>query len=148
MYKWKNFGDINFMEYGGCLVKEDDYPDCFHILSLTTNIYDYKGKYRKPVIVAKCYIDLSAWLENEEIKEVNKFAGYEEKYKPQTLEEKMSYCEDLIDYYGIQEFDPDFPAETGCGCYAHGTINKWIVGKTIAKRFMKEYGVPYEYRKG
>lgn len=137
MKEWKNYGDINFMEYGGCLIKKDDYPDCFHVLSLTTKIYDYKGKYKKPMIVAKCYIDLPDWISTD----VNSFAGYPKEYKPQTTDEKMSYCVDLIDYYGIHEFDPVFPEETGCGPYALGTIDKWIVGKTIAQRFMKEQGV-------
>lgn len=145
---WQNYGDVNFIEYGGCLVAEDQYPECFHIMYLTTDIYDYHGKYKKPMIVAKCFIDLSDWLkpEDEDRKTINRFAGYDEDYIPQTLEEKMNYCVDLINYYGIQEFDPDFPKETGCGCYALGSVSQWIVGKTIAQRFMKEYGVSRELR--
>lgn len=148
LFEWHNYGDINFIEHGGCLVKEDEYKDCFHVLSLTTYIPDYEGKYKNPMIVAKCFIDLSDWSipEDEGRKEVNKWAGYDEDYIPYSLDEKMSYCVDLINYYGIQEFDPDFPKETGCGCYALGNVNQWIVGKTIAQRFMKEYGVPYEFR--
>ena len=38
---WQNYGDVNFIEYGGCLVAEDQHPECFHIMSLTTDIYDY-----------------------------------------------------------------------------------------------------------
>ena len=58
----------------------------------------------------------------------------------------MNYCVDLINYYGIENFEPDFPSETGCGCY--GFIwDKIIVGKTIAQKFLKECGVPVEFRK-
>lgn len=146
---WVNFGDVNFIEYGGCLVKEDAYPNCFHVLYLTTDIYDYVGKYKVPMIVAKCFIDLSDWLkpENKQRKEVNWFFGFDEDYIPFTLDEKMSYCVDLINHYGIREFNPDLPKETGCGCYALGTIDQWIVSKTVAQKFMKEYGVPLRYRR-
>lgn len=148
MKTWHNYGDINFIEYGGCLIAEDPYHDCFHVISLTTNIYDYHGKYKKPMIVAKCFIDLSDWLkpEDKDRKTINEFAGYEDNYIPQTLEEKMRYCVDLINYYGIENYDPEFPLETGCGCYALGMISQWIVGKTIAQKFMKMYGVPRELR--
>lgn len=144
--KWENYGDINFLTYGGCLVKADDYKDCFHVLVLNTDIdTDEEEK----VIVAKCFIDLSDWLEPEDDgrKKVNSFVGYEENYIPQTEDEKMSYCVDLINYYGLHNFDPDFPKETGCGCYALGTITDWIVDKEIAIRFMKEYDVPEEFLK-
>ena len=148
MSEWKNYGDINFIEYGGCLVKEDEYPDCFHVLSLRTDIYDYEGECEEPVIVAKCYVDLSDWLkpEDEERKEVNSFCGYDKDYIPQTIEEKMSYCVDLINYYGTHEFDPMFPEETGCGPYALGTLPQWIVDKTIAQKFMERHKIPEEYR--
>ena len=148
MEQWQNFGDINFIDYGGCLVKATPFRDSFKVLSLTTEVYDYDGKYKKPMIVAYCFIDMSDWLkpEDEGRKKVNQYAGYDEGYIPQTQEEKMSYCVDLINYYGVQEFDPEFPKETGCGCYALGTVSQWIVGKTIAQRFMKEHGVPRELR--
>lgn len=135
MKEWRNFGDVNFMEHGGCLVKKDGHSDSFHVISLTTEIYDYKGKYKKPMIVARCYIgNLSDWVSED----VNDFVGYSKNYKPQTLDEKMSYCVNLITYYGIHEFDPIFPEETGCGPYALGTVDKWIVGKMIAERFIKQ----------
>lgn len=149
MVEWHNYGDVNFMKYGGCLIKEDDHQNCFHVLSLTTEIHNctcYKGN-TTPVIVAKCYVDLDSWMKDDEIKEFNECYGYEKHYKPSTLEEKMSYCIDLINWFGIQEFDPDFPEETGCGCYAIGTIDKWIVNKTVARKFMKECGVHYKFRK-
>lgn len=147
LFEWHNYGDINFIEYGGCLVRETDYEDCFDVIWLSTELPDYKVKYKIPMIVVKCFIDLSCWLDNKTLFEINEFTGSPIDYIPQTLDEKMSYCVDLINYYGIQEFDPDFPEETGCGCYALGTIDKWIVGKTIAQRFMKECGVPVKYRK-
>ena len=58
----------------------------------------------------------------------------------------MSYCVDVINYYGLREFDPKFPEETGCGPYALEDASKWIVGRTIVKRFLKENDIPYEYR--
>lgn len=149
LFEWQNYGDINFIEHGGCLIKEDEHENCFHVLSLTTHIPDYKGKYKNPMIVAKCFIDLSDYLkpEDEDRKLFNICVGFDEDYIPQTLDEEMNYCVDLINYYGVQEFDPDFPEETGCGCYALGTVDKWIVGKTIVQRFMKECDVPVKFRK-
>lgn len=146
--EWQNYGDFFFIEHGGCLVKQDTYQNGFHVLSLTTHICDYKGKYKKPMIVAKCYIDLADWLrpEDEGRLEMNRACGFDDDYIPQTLEEKMSYCVDLVNYYGIHEFDPDFPSETRCGCYALGTLPQWIVGKKITQRFMKKYGVPRKFR--
>lgn len=149
LFEWQNYGDINFLEYGGCLVREDR-KNCFEVIWLNTDItdYDYKGKYKKPMMIARCYIDLDCWLRinNDEKKSFNKCCGYKEDYVPYSLNEKMFYCTDLIGYYGIQEFEPDFPEETGCGPYGF-TYDKIIVGKTIVQRFLKENGVPVEWRK-
>lgn len=143
MNQWQNYGDIDFIEYGGCLVKADEYQDCFHVLVLETEIY--VGK-EEQVIVAKCYIDLSTWIEDEDTrKQINFYAGYKEDYIPQTEDEKMSYCVDLINCYGIQEFAPEFPKETSCGPYTLGTVVDWIVEKEVAIRFMKELDIPEEY---
>ena len=147
LFEWYNYGDVNFIEYGGCLVRETGFKDCFEVIWLATEIPDYKGKYKNPMIIARCYIDLGLWLRtNEEMKSFNKSSGYGEDYVPYTLEEKMYYSADLISYYGIQEFEPEFPEETGCGPYGF-TLDKVIVGKTIAQRFMKEHGVPAKFRK-
>ena len=143
---WVNLGDVNFLEYGGCLVKPDEHHGAYNVISLTTPVYDYEGKYKIPCIVANCYIDLDTWLEEDTRKEVNDFAGFPKEYMPESESERMSYCVDLINYYGIQNFDPEFPEETGCGPYALGDVSKWIVGRTIVKRFLKENDVPYEYR--
>lgn len=149
---WINYGDVNFIEHGGCLVKEDDYPDCFHVMYLETNVYDYNGDYKIPMIVAKCYVDLSDWLKPEDTERIafNYIMSYDENYIPQTLEEKMLYCSELVCNWGhgIWEFDPDFPKETGCNCYSFGVpMETLIVGKTIVQRFLKEYGVPLRYRR-
>lgn len=143
MSDWQNYGDVNFMQYGGCLVKEDIYPDCFNVIWLRTDIFDYDGHGNtKPMIVAHCFVNIVDWIRPE----VNKFAGYEEDYVPETLEDKMLYCTDLIDYYGIENFEPTFPTETGCTSNSLGTVNQWIVGTEVTKKFMKNYDVPYKYR--
>ena len=146
LFEWHNYGDINFLEYGGCLVRETDREDCFHVIWLVTSIPDYKGKYKYPMIVARCYVDVSSWIDGKSLYDVNIFVGNPVNYTPQTTEEKMRYAVDLISYYGIQEFEPDFPEETGCSCYGF-TWGKAIVNKTIAQRFLKENGVPVEFRK-
>ena len=148
LFEWHNFGDVNFLEYGGCLVRETDREDCFYVIWLNADVYDYKGKYKAPMIIAKCFVDLSDWLkpEDSDRKEINKFFGYKEDYIPTTLHQKMMYCTDLISYYGIENYEPDFPSETGCSHY--GFIwDKIIVGKTITQKFLKENGVPYKWRK-
>ena len=146
LFKWQNYGDINFLEYGGCLVRETDREDCFNVIWLATEIADYKKRYNYPMMVAKCYVDLSSWLDNETLHAINTFTGNPSDFIPKTLEEKMWYAVDLIGYYGIAEFEPDFPIETNCSCYGF-TWDRIIVGKTIAQRFLKENGVPYKWRK-
>ena len=146
LFEWNNFGDIDFLEHGGCLVRETDREDCFDVIWLATSIPDYKGKYKKPMIVARCYVDVSSWMEGKSLYDVNIFVGNPVSYTPQTTGEKMQYAVDLIGYYGIQEFDPDFPEETGCSCYGF-TWGKAIVNKTIVQRFLKENGVPVEWIK-
>lgn len=146
LFEWKNFGDVDFLEYGGCLVRETDREDCFNVIWLATEITDYKGKYKTPMMVAKCYVDLSGWLDNETLHSINTFTGDPSDFVPKTLEEKMQYAVDLIAYYGIAEFEPDFPSETGCSNYGF-TWNRIIVGKTIAQKFLKENDVPYKWRK-
>ena len=63
LFEWHNYGDINFLKYGGCLVRETDYPEHYNVLWLEPEICDYKGKYKKPMMIAKCYVDLSDWLD-------------------------------------------------------------------------------------
>ena len=143
LFEWHNFGDINFLEYGGCLVRETEREDCFNVIWLATSIPDYKGKYKKPMIVARCYVDVSSWMDGKSLYDVNIFVGNPVSYTPQTTGEKMQYAVDLIGYYGIQEFEPYFPEETGCSCYGF-TWDKIIVGKTIVQKFLKENCVPYK----
>ena len=95
------------------------------------------------MIVAKCYVDISSWLDNKTLHEVNDYVGNPSSFIPQTTEEKMRYATDLIAYYGIAEFEPDFPSETRCGPY----VLTIIVGKTIVQKFLKENDVPYKWRK-
>ena len=141
---WINYGDINFIEHGGCLVKEDDYEDCFHVMYLETDVNDYNGDYKIPMIVAKCYVDLSDWLkpDNKDRIEFNQYCGFDEDYIPYTLEEKMCYCADLVGHglWSIENFQPDYPREAKLK-------ERFIVGKTIAQRFLKEYDVPLRYRR-
>ena len=146
LFEWHNYGDINFLEYGGCLIRETDREDCFNVIWLVTQLPEYKGKYKVPMMVAKCYVDLSDWLDNEILHAINTFTGNPSDFIPKTLEGKMWYAVDLIGYYGIAEFEPDFPSETGCSHYGF-TWDKIIVGKTIAQKFLKEYSVPYKWRK-
>ena len=72
--KWINYGDLNYLDYGGCLVRNA--PGGYDVISLTTGICDYKGKFKKPCIIAKCYIDFASWLKDSR-KEINSFAGYD-----------------------------------------------------------------------
>ena len=146
LFEWYNYGDVNFLEYGGYLVREMDRENCFNVIFLATEIADHKKRYKHPMIVAKCYVDVSSWLDSETLHNVNDYVGNPTDFIPQTTEDKMRYATDLITYYGIAEFDPYFPEETGCGPYGF-TWDKIIVGKTIVQRFLKENSVPYKWRK-
>ena len=146
LFEWYNYGDVNFLEYGGYLVREMDRENCFNVIFLATEIADHKKRYKHPMIVAKCYVDVSSWLDSETLHNVNDYVGNPTDFIPQTTEDKMRYATDLITYYGIAEFEPDFPSETGCSNYGF-TWDKIIVGKTIVQRFLKKNGVPYKWRK-
>lgn len=146
LYEWHNYGDIDFLEYGGCLVRETYREDCFNVIWLATGFPDYNGKYKYPMIVTKCCVDISDWMDNKTLHAINTFTGNKTDFIPKTLKDKMQYATDLIANYGIAEFDPYFPEETGCGPYGF-TWDKIIVGKTIVQRFLKENSVPYKWRK-
>lgn len=158
-YRWNNYGDINFIQNGGCLVRETDYPECYEVMYLHTDLHVSKENYKVPMIVAHCFVDLSDWLQpdNKKRKEFLKEYGFlEEDFIPSSLEEKQLFCSMLVDNWGstIWEFNPTFPKITGLNCYScpypfeYAFFEKMIVSKTIAVKFMREYGVPYRYLRG
>lgn len=131
--KWQLYGDVNPLEYGGTYVKKDSEIDGYHALVIIGS--DEIGEEDKAAVIF-CYIDASWYEEPNEA--VNNFCGYKKDYVPKTEEEIGSYITDLIRYYGVINFDPDFPKETGCNHYAVGTVNDWIVTKKVAKEFIAE----------
>ena len=149
-YRWENCGDINFIKYGGCLVRETDYEECYEVMYLKTPIYDYNGDYDCPMIVVHCFVDLSDWLKEDDSNRIqfNEQCGFDEDYIPSSLLEKQLYCADLVEHWGagVWEFDPTFPPITKLGCYSYGcSADQMVVSKTIAVKFMREYNVPYRY---
>lgn len=145
MNKWNNYGDVNFLDQGGCLVKKDEYEGCYNVISLMTPVCDYHGKYKKPCIVSRCFVDITDWMSRKNLQEINSYAGYPDSFKPKSEEEKEQFAADLIGYYGIGEFDPCFPEVTKCSPYGWN-FSDAIVGKAVAASFLKDCGVPYEWR--
>lgn len=139
--EWENYGDVNFFEYGGLLVRKDTEIE---------NAYEFIWLYRDDedeVIVASGWADISDYLapEDKDRIMVNEIAGNRKDFIPTTENEKKNFLVDLVQTMGVHEFSPDFPEETGCSCYALGTVNDWYVPNDVAKRFLREHDVPEEY---
>ena len=139
---WENYGDINFMEHGGYLVRRNSKYNIFEVISLTCQIPDIDVPVEDPCIVARCAVcDISDYLKDKNIlSELNKVFGSQEGYIPSKEEELCAFATDLISYYGLWEFDPIFPDETGLGPYSLGAqAEKMVVSKETAKKFIQEY---------
>ena len=147
---WENYGDVNFMEHGGYLVRHNSKYNIYEVISLACHIPDVDIPIEDSCIVARCAVcNINDYLEDSKtLDELNSFFGYEKGYKPSTKEEMFAFAADLISFYGLWEFDPVFPKETGLGPYSLGApIEKMIVSKKTAEKFINEYiNLPNEHK--
>ena len=49
--RWRNYGDVSFLEHGGCMVREKE-RGMYEVISLFPCIPDYEGDVEDPCIVA------------------------------------------------------------------------------------------------
>lgn len=113
--KWENLGDINFVAYGGCLVKshqtgegsnvDEAFKYCFDVFYLNPEF----GENGDENFAGLGTIDLTDnWLDFDGMLEVT---GYDE-YKGKSLEELLEImspellAKEMVEYHGIQNFSP------------------------------------------
>lgn len=97
-----NYGDVNFLEWGGCLVDSDHSDTEFRIIYLRP-YDDEKDMYQ----CAEVYVDITdSWIDR---KRVMDFCGMtEETFNP------IWFAIDCINYYGAENFGAD-----GCWMYKY-----------------------------
>jgi hypothetical protein len=88
-----NYGDVNFLEYGGCLIEERTDTE-YNVIYLRP--YDEDDLYQ----CAELTVDITdKWIDKDA---VMKFGGMtEENFNP------IHFAIDCIDYYGPEEFGAD-----------------------------------------
>ena len=134
--RWRNYGDVSFLEHGGCMVREKE-RGMYEVISLFPCIPDYEGDVEDPCIVAKCTVcDIGDYANDLKVrKEVNDIFGYPQDHIPVTADDLLMFAVNLVEMYGIWEFDPVFPEETGLGPYSYGApASKQIVSKALGPR--------------
>ncbi len=108
---WTNYGDVNFIEYGGCLIKphwtEEElkkFPELsnmYDVFYLHTEVGDDGDK--KAAVL--CTVDISdTWINKKDIL----YAIGLEKLKDKPMEEIMKpelWAKEIVEYYGPFVFD-------------------------------------------
>lgn len=112
MEKWENLGDVNFLSYGGCLVKHNwEEPDeslkyCYTVFYLNPEA----GENGDQNYAAQCFIDLTdSWLDYDGMLQsigCDEFVGmsFEDLIKKI---DPMVLAKELIEYHGVANFSPE-----------------------------------------
>lgn len=92
---YRNYGDVNFLDYGGCLIDTEHSDTEFDVIYLQP-YDDEEGIYQ----CAELTVDITdSWIDREA---VMKFGGMaEDDFNP------IHFAEDCIDYYGPENFGAD-----------------------------------------
>lgn len=119
MEKWTNLGDINFLAYGGCLVKQHFTKEELvkqenkNQLSLIFDVFYLNPEYGESNdlknYAALCCVDLTeSWINYDDILQ---FIGEDDKIGL-SLEELLKLispkllAKEVLDYYGVSNFNP------------------------------------------
>lgn len=123
--EWLNYGDVNFWEHGRLIKRHwPDKEDEYDVLCLEDG--DFNGK----VIVARCYVDINdPWIDKMAVWD------YTGCYPIKTEDDKMRFVIDCISYYGIHEFQPEFPNGV-----MGGTLLDWVCDKKKAYEWLVNQG--------
>lgn len=91
--KWKNFGDVSFMEYDGLFVQKDDpkFPHCYYVIWIV-NMEEATGD--PGFAVSDCYINLTDdWMNLDDVR--SQFDG---------LISESQLAANCVTYYGPDNF--------------------------------------------
>lgn len=113
---WKNYGDVNFVDYGGCMIKPhwskqeiDNHPDLasvYDVFYVNTEIPEMG----EGIIAALLTVDIhDSWL----VKSVPDvlYAIGEEKRKDKPMDEIMPgdmWAKEFVDFFSFESFSPTY----------------------------------------
>lgn len=124
---WKNYGDVNPLEYGGLFIAEDiDDPECFHVVDIRRiETESYRDDEDALFLIQEGFIDLFPdWYD---IEDVAKTMGTNiDSYK----DDPPLLVVDLWWYYGSQEFADGY---SGTG--------RTVEGESIVRKQLSKMGI-------
>lgn len=140
--EWTNMGDINFLAYGGCLVKphfsEEELKDheslenTFDVFYLNTEF----GENGDENFAALCYVDLDdSWLPWADML---KYIGLDEEVglPVEELVKKhspMLLAKELVEYTGVQNFSPEVVKDDTCNRYPYSAEDFTVSDDDLVK---------------
>lgn len=139
---WYNYGNAPFLELGGCLIRKEGEKDTYELIILTPYIGEYIEDIDDPCIVVKCTIhDLGDYVHDDRLcRELNSIIGYPRDFIPASEEELLTFAVNLVEVFGVWDFDPVFPEETELGPWHYrAPANRQIVSRASARRFIRQF---------
>ena len=139
---WKNLGDVNFLQYGGCLVRKSyteehdkEYPTLANYYEVISLIPDSNNE--DFVLAGICSIDLEDYVETDSIFD---YAGYPElagKKLQEIIKEigAEAFAAYIVSYYGVGNLCGESPKSR----YPMEKTD-WMVTRKEAEEWLKEYG--------
>lgn len=141
---WSNFGDINFYDYGGCLVKrtyeDTKYPELASVFDVIQYIPEVDDD-ENHVAIGIHSIDIDEIKDNAELKHALLYAVGLEEHESKEMFDIMSpenWAKELAEYRGLSY------ASSPYSIYYGGSKEDFLVSKTEAVQFMRTYGVSSE----
>ena len=106
--KWENLGDIDFLTYGGCLVKPAyDDPE----LAASYNVFymNVDTDEEDKVFATLLIVDVDDYINDEKNKmDILKAIGLEDRENddPLMIMDNAAWAKEIIEYYGVSNFSP------------------------------------------
>lgn len=140
--EWTNMGDINFLAYGGCLVKphfseeelkgHESLENTFDVFYLNTEF----GENGDENFAALCYVDLDdswlPWVDMLKCIGLDEEVGLSveelvKKYSPMLL------AKELVEYAGVQNFSPEVVKNDTCNMYPYSAEDFTVSDEDLVK---------------
>ena len=123
--KYENYGDVNFLD-GGCLIAKDDrYDGCYYVITCDL-VYDVDSPHH--YLIQECYVDINDnWID---VSAVEDYSGVSKESDPEW------FAEALVRYYGGEEFGAYVP-DRGLSNY-----DDVLYTAEGVEEYMKQYNIP------
>lgn len=149
---WKNLGDIDFLDYGGCLVcpayeeeevkKYENLKSSYNVFYLNTDI-DEEDK----VYAALLYVDVDDYINDEDNKkDILTAIGLEDRMSddPLSIMDRGAWAKEIVEYYGISNFSPTV-LKPNC-CYP-SAYEDFLCSRDECKEWLKSLGAENALRR-